>query len=228
MGVDDIADRRSELPAPYAVVPVLQTGPESTRACEILQSLSRQPRLVDESFVRPRGEPFLWEPSVAAQQLVSIAEPGTVLDLGCGCGRDSIYLALHGWTVTAVDRVADLIEDGKRIAGRIRRPIEIDWVHANAQQWQPESKFDAVLLVYTYEPALTKRCEQWSGMDGILVIQTFSQKHFECFGRPGKTKCKSEEELIATLPGHDVLDSGEVWSSDRHSSFGLFRRALTL
>jgi len=31
-------------------------------------------------------------------------EPGRALDLACGSGRNSIWLAEHGWTVTAVDR----------------------------------------------------------------------------------------------------------------------------
>ena len=34
---------------------------------------------------------------------------GTALDLGCSGGRDSIYLAQHGWSVTGVDVVARAI-----------------------------------------------------------------------------------------------------------------------
>jgi tellurite methyltransferase len=39
--------------------------------------------------------------------LVEIAEklkPGRALDLACGTGRNAIWLAEHGWKVTAVDR----------------------------------------------------------------------------------------------------------------------------
>jgi hypothetical protein len=41
-----------------------------------------------------RAEPLLVE---TAEPL----RPGTVLDLGCGAGGDTIWLAQHGWHVTA-------------------------------------------------------------------------------------------------------------------------------
>lgn len=50
-------------------------------------------------------------PEVMAQ--ADDLEPGRALDLGCGYGRTSIYLAQHGWRVDGVDFVPQAI-DGAR------------------------------------------------------------------------------------------------------------------
>jgi SAM-dependent methyltransferase len=61
--------------------------------------------------------------------------PAKALDLGCGTGRNAIYLAQHGWDVTAVDLVEKAVASTRRgaekagvrvrvIAGDVTRPEE--------------------------------------------------------------------------------------------------------
>ncbi len=42
-------------------------------------------------------------PEPALIQAIADATPGAALDLACGRGRNAIYLASRGWTVTALD-----------------------------------------------------------------------------------------------------------------------------
>jgi SAM-dependent methyltransferase len=43
-------------------------------------------------------------------------KPGRALDIGCGTGTDTIYLATHGWEVTAVDMVSKALIAARREA----------------------------------------------------------------------------------------------------------------
>ncbi|WP_338200601.1 methyltransferase domain-containing protein [Candidatus Nephthysia bennettiae] len=53
--------------------------------------------------------PKVWDRSQPTAELIELVKgtsaPGRALDLGCGTGTDSVYLAQHGWDVTGVDTV---------------------------------------------------------------------------------------------------------------------------
>jgi SAM-dependent methyltransferase len=62
----------------------------------------------------------VWDRGLPTADLVELVEaasaPGRALDLGCGTGTDSIYLAQHGWDVTGVDMVPRALAIARRKA----------------------------------------------------------------------------------------------------------------
>jgi SAM-dependent methyltransferase len=54
---------------------------------------------------------------------------GSALDLGCGTGDSSIYLAQHGWKVTGVDFVPKALDKARAKAGAAG--LSINFVHAD-------------------------------------------------------------------------------------------------
>lgn len=63
-----------------------------------------------------------WDSGVPPPELVAVVEgperltPGRALDLGCGTGTNSIYLAQHGWTTTGIDFVPRAIRMARKKA----------------------------------------------------------------------------------------------------------------
>lgn len=69
---------------------------------------------------RPRSD--LLEAAVAGPGAL---QPGRALDIGCGTGPDAVYVASHGWRVTAVDMVEKALAQGEDRAER--EGVEVDY-----------------------------------------------------------------------------------------------------
>jgi SAM-dependent methyltransferase len=73
-----------------------------------------------------------WDGHPLAKSLRDLVEgdnalpAGTALDLGCGTGDNSLYLAKHGWQVTGVDFVAKAVDKARAKAAANRLEIKFD------------------------------------------------------------------------------------------------------
>ncbi|MGC4892394.1 class I SAM-dependent methyltransferase [Micromonospora sp. DT31] len=87
--------------------------------------------------------------------LAEVAEdlpPGTVLDLGCGEGGDAVWLASHGWQVTAVDISATALERLTAEAGRAGVAARITTVSQDLTRDFPAGRFDLVSAQFLQSP----------------------------------------------------------------------------
>lgn len=97
------------------------------------------------------------EPNRWVVQEFSTLPPGRALDLAAGEGRNAIWFAAEGWSVTAVDFSQVALDRGARLAAqhaeRIGRDLDITWWHADLVSIEvPTSAFDAVLVAYLQLP----------------------------------------------------------------------------
>lgn len=77
--------------------------------------------------------------------------PGAALDIACGQGRNAVWLASLGWSVTGVDWSEVAIDGARRLAGHA--DVQVDWIVADLEQWLPEpGAYDLVLVVYLQPP----------------------------------------------------------------------------
>lgn len=107
---------------------------------------------------------------------------GRVLDLGCGIGRHSIFLASKGFTVTAVDKGRELLTAVKEIA-RLRT-VKIKTEQADVATYVPRSTYDVILstMVLHFLDQEKARAsmtimQQATRPGGINVISVYTDKN---------------------------------------------------
>src|ERR1017187_9581599 len=86
---------------------------------------------------RYSGDELVWT-STPNQFLVAEAvglRPGRAVDLACGEGRNSIWLAEQGWEVTGVDFSPVGLAKGRRLAEL--RNVEVAWAESAVDEWKP-------------------------------------------------------------------------------------------
>lgn len=86
----------------------------------------------------------LWSagPNLFVADRLASASPGVGLDLASGEGRNSIWLAERGWSMTAVDFSEVAVERGRRVS------TAVEFVVADVLSWEADRSFDLVLLAY--------------------------------------------------------------------------------
>jgi SAM-dependent methyltransferase len=166
-----------------------------------------------------------WDERYAATDLVWSAEPnqflppavegttpGTALDLACGEGRNAIWLARQGWTVTAVDFSAVAIDKARRLAdGTV-----VDWQVADVTRFEPNATFDLVIVFYVHLPP-DGMAQLFAAATGALAPggRLFGVGHAvrnaaEGWGGPPDPAVLWDATAIAPLVAHlDVVELGE-------------------
>lgn len=97
---------------------------------------------------RYQEKDLVWsaEPNMFLPPIVEGLDIGSALDLACGEGRNAIWLARQGWSVTGVDFSAVGIEKAKASGG----DTVVDWVVADVTSFVPDRAFDLVMIVYVH------------------------------------------------------------------------------
>jgi SAM-dependent methyltransferase len=153
------------------------------------------------------------EPNMFLPPIVDVRDVGSALDLACGEGRNAIWLARQGWNVTGVDFSSVAIEKAKKIAG----DTSVTWVVADITAYEPDRRFDLVIIVYVHlEPvglrSLFDNASEALAPGGTLIAVGHALRNLtDGVGGPPFPGILWTEDKIAPLV-HDlnVISLGEV------------------
>lgn len=170
-----------------------------------------------------------WDERYAATELVWSAEPnrfvvaaaeqlprGRALDLAAGEGRNAIWLAEQGWSVTAVDFSPVAIDKGRQIAAR--RGVTVEWAVADVRTYRPEpGGFDAVFVVYLHlapseRGTVLANASRALAPGGTLIVIGHDVDNLShgVGGPQDPTVLYRAEDIVAQAPELEVLRAGRM------------------
>jgi SAM-dependent methyltransferase len=123
-----------------------------------------------------QGLPSLTEPDPffisACQRFVEPSFPnaGAALDLACGLGRHTLWLASRNWRVSGVDLSEIAIEKLSRTA--VEREVTLDLFVGDASEYKFEpARFDLVVLFYHLDRSLFPKLMSALKPRGFLICK---------------------------------------------------------
>lgn len=156
------------------------------------------------------GKLRLWTVNPILERVVKERnQPGTVIDLGCGQGRDAVWLAANGWHVIAVDHLPDAIERGRDLQARYAPGSVIQWEVGDLADWQSHP---ADLVYMAYGP--THRLDPRAVTSTKVLIVGFSQAHYDRHGKPNPI-----DLITPNLAATWNAEYGELNQTDRLAAF---------
>jgi len=172
----------------------------------------------DERYASAEYEWSMHPNQFAAAELADLP-PGRALDLAAGEGRNSVWLAERGWSVTAVDFSRVGLDKGRRLsAARGVADGQVDWVVADLDEYKPARRaFELVLIAY-FQVHAELRARVLAGAAAalapggtLLVIGHDLTNLTEGIGGPQSPDVLyTPEAITAELPGLRIVRAGRV------------------
>ena len=133
-----------------------------------------------------RPEDLLWHCISPSQLLFDVVEqrrkPGKALDLGCGAGVYSVYMAKNGFDVTGIDFVSKALAMAQEQAQAEK--VKINWVHADILDWKSSEQFDVILDSGTLHNISSKHLAQykrqllqWLSPQADYILSHWGKRH---------------------------------------------------
>lgn len=137
---------------------------------------------------RYKNNQFYWglRPNVLCYDVMKILppiKPYRVLDIGCGEGKDAVFLARCGYSVTAMDISEVGLEKAKNLAEH--NQVQVNFFKADIIDFRPNADFDIIfssgLLHFVPDTVRKDLCESLkahTSNGGINALNVFVKKPF--------------------------------------------------
>ncbi|MEK6726529.1 MAG: methyltransferase domain-containing protein [Deltaproteobacteria bacterium] len=120
------------------------------------------------------------DPSRLLMDFIPSLTVGRALDIACGEGRNSIYLARKGFNVDAID-----ISDAALAKGRAAADgLKINFIAADLEAFQiPEDSYDLIINFNYLQRSIASDIRRGLKVGGYIIFETYTLEQKK-FGRP--------------------------------------------
>lgn len=129
-------------------------------------------------------------------ELILTLPAGRALDIAAGTGRNSIFLAQHGYDVDAVDSSSVAMEKGRKLAGEAG--VSVNFINADLKDYIiAEDSYDLIINFNFLERSLIPSMKKGLSRGGAILFETFTIDQKE-IGPPGNSDyLLAHNELIS-------------------------------
>ncbi|QXE90727.1 class I SAM-dependent methyltransferase [Geomonas subterranea] len=114
------------------------------------------------------------------ERIMSLVPGRRSLDLACGEGRNSIYLAQHGFIATGVDISPRGLERARRRAAEVG--VAVEFIEADLDCWRPQGEYHLILNFNFLMRELIPSLMEALVPGGVLLMETI----LDAPGMPGE------------------------------------------
>lgn len=191
--VDELPERTHELPPRSETINVAASNELYARTANVLARMERRSthiRGFQFGTGNADGHGRLWRPSPIVEQVAPALSPGPALDVGCGTGRDAVYLAALGWQVKAIDHLPDALDRGRRLS-RVSgvADSQIEWTLSDAADAliTLDGSFDLAIFVRFFQIDSLRNVMTRLNPGGSVIVDVFcADNDAPKFGRASK------------------------------------------
>ena len=160
------------------------------------------------------------QPNNYLKEQLENLDAGTILFPAEGEGRNAVFAAKLGWTVSAFDISAEGKKKALQLAEANKVTIDYQVGELQALNYHAE-QFDAMALIYAHFPADIKSLyhqtlDKYLRKNGVIIFEAFSKKHLDYISKNEKmggpkdiASLFSMEEIKSDFADYEIIELAE-------------------